>query len=60
MDLLKQVIEDDVEAFKIFALGPNLSVNLPGQVILQRPLIARFPVTEMSSIKGTMRLLLST
>jgi hypothetical protein len=52
MDLLKQVAEDDVEAFKIFTRSPNLSVNLPGQVILQRSLIARFPVTKNVFDKG--------
>jgi hypothetical protein len=52
MDLLKQVAEDDVESFKIFTRSPNLSVNLTGQVILQRSLIARFPVTKNVFDKG--------
>ena len=52
MDLLKQVAEYDMKVVEIFARSLNLSVNLLGQVVLQKWLVARVPVTKNVFDKG--------
>ena len=52
MDLLKQTVEYDMNAVEIFARSLNLSVNLLGQVLLQKWLVARVPVAKNVFDKG--------